>query len=49
MHIYIYIYIYVIMKAMCPPGYHHDGFMATHALIQLITYYHSVSCVMDHL
>ena len=23
--------IYVIMKAMCPPGYHHNGFMATHA------------------
>ena len=24
--------IYVIMKTMCPPGYHHNGFMATHAL-----------------
>ena len=23
--------IYVIMKTMCPPGYHHNGFMATHA------------------
>ena len=30
--IYIYIYIYVIMKTMCPPGYHHNGFVATHAL-----------------
>ena len=20
------------MKTMCPPGYHHNGFMATHAL-----------------
>ena len=20
------------MKQMCPPGYHHNGFMATHAL-----------------
>ena len=20
------------MKTMCPPGYHHDGFVATHAL-----------------
>ena len=20
------------MKAMCPPGYHHNGFVATHAL-----------------
>ena len=24
--------IYVIMKTMCPPGYPHNGFMATHAL-----------------
>ena len=24
--------IYVIMKTMCPPGYHHKGFVATHAL-----------------
>ena len=22
--------IYVIMKTMCPPGYHHNGFVATH-------------------
>ena len=29
---YIYIYINVIMKTMCPPGYHHNGFVATHAL-----------------
>ena len=29
---YIYIYIYVIMKTMCPSGYHHNGFVATHAL-----------------
>ena len=29
-YIYIYIYIYVIMKTMCPPGYHHNGFVATH-------------------
>ena len=28
----IYIYIYVIMKTMCPPGYNHNGFVATHAL-----------------
>ena len=26
------IYIYGIMKTMCPPGYHHQGFVATHAL-----------------
>ena len=24
--------IYVIMKRMCPPGYHHNGFVVTHAL-----------------
>ena len=24
----IYIYIYVIMKTMCPPNYHHNGFVA---------------------
>ena len=27
----MYIYIHVIMKKMCPPGYHHNGFVATHA------------------
>ena len=38
MLIYIYISqkqdernIYVIMKTMCPPGYHHNGFVTTHA------------------
>ena len=30
--IYIYISIYIIMKTMCPPGYHHNAFVATHAL-----------------
>ena len=30
---YIYGYnIRVIMKAMCPPSYHHNGFVAAHAL-----------------
>ena len=24
--------VYVILKTMCPPGYHHNGFVATHAL-----------------
>ena len=24
--------IYAIMKTMCPPSYHHNGFVATHAL-----------------
>ena len=30
--IYIYMCVCVIMKTMCPPGYHHNGFVATHAL-----------------
>ena len=28
------------MKTMCPPGYHHNGFVATHALGHMCT-----SCV----
>ena len=24
--------IHAIMKTMCPSGYHHNGFVATHAL-----------------
>ena len=24
------------MKTMCPPGYHHNGFVATHALGQIM-------------
>ena len=28
--------IYVIMKAMWPTGYHQNGFMATHALGQMM-------------
>ena len=24
--------IFAIMKTMCPPGYHHNGFVATHTL-----------------
>ena len=31
------------MKTMCPPGYHHNGFVATHALalcVSWITYDH---------
>ena len=26
------VYIYAIVKATCLPGYHHSGFVATHAL-----------------
>ena len=36
--------IYVIMKTMCPPSYHHNGFVATHAndplCVSWIIYYH---------
>ena len=28
--------IYVIMKTMYSPGYHHNGFVATHALGQMM-------------
>ena len=28
--------IYAIMKTMCPPGYHYNGFVATHALGHMI-------------
>ena len=35
-YIYLYIYVYVIMKTMCPPGYHHNGFVTTHALGHMI-------------
>ena len=27
----MYICMHEIMKTMCPPGYHHSGFVATHA------------------
>ena len=27
--------MYVIMKTMCPPCYHHNGFVATHAFVAL--------------
>ena len=28
-NLYIIIYIYVIMKTLCPPGYHHNSLAAT--------------------
>ena len=31
-YIYIYTHTYAIMKSMCPPRYHHNGPVATHAL-----------------
>ena len=42
------------MKTMCPPGYHHNGFVATHALghivfmITYIYYAHRASVRFQH-
>ena len=36
--------IYVIMKTMCPPGYHHNGFVETHALGHM----NRTSCAQVH-
>ena len=38
--------IYVIIKTMCPPGYHHNGFMATHALGHMMYGFHDVQCTV---
>ena len=34
----------VIMKTMCPPGYHHNGFAATHALGHMMYSYVYIMC-----
>ena len=51
-YIYIYIYIciciYVIMKTMCPPGYHHNGFVATHALGHMMYGLHELPQTQVH-
>ena len=44
-HIYIYIYTYAIMKTMCPPVYHHNGFVAAHALGHMMN---RTSCAQVH-
>ena len=38
------------MKTMCPPGYHHNGFVATHALghMMYIYYAHLASVRFEH-
>ena len=38
------------MKTMCPPGYHHNGFVATHALGHMMcTWAHyRKSCAQVH-
>ena len=37
--------IYEIMKTMCPPGYHHNGFVATDALGHMMN---RKSCAQVH-
>ena len=34
------------MKTMCPPGYHHNGFVATHALGHMMP--NRTSCAHVH-
>ena len=37
------------MKTMCPPGYHHNGFVATHALGHMMySYTHLASVRFEH-
>ena len=36
---------YAIMKTMCPLGYHHNGFVATHALGHMM---YGSSCAQVH-
>ena len=43
-------YIYAIMKTMYPPGYHHNDFVATHALGHMMypTVHHVRKCMSCH-
>ena len=36
------------MKAMCPPSYHHNGFMTTHALGHMMYGYIVLKCMSCH-
>ena len=43
------LYIYAIMKTMCPPSYHHSGFVATHVLEHMmygLPVHHLLKCMM---
>ena len=40
--------MYVILKTMCPPGYHHNGFVATHALGHMMYVHHVPKCMSCH-
>ena len=37
------------MKTMCPPGYHHNGFVATHALGHHALGHHALGHALGHL
>ena len=41
---YIYIYIYSIMETICPPSYHCNGNVATHALGDMMYIHPSCFC-----
>ena len=56
-YIYIYIYIHVytytytniythIMKPMCPPAYHHNGFVVAHTLEHVMYIMCPSACVV---
>ena len=46
----IYIYIYVIIKTMCPPGCHHNGFVGAYALGQMMCEFkHLLWCTSPHI
>ena len=36
------------MKTMCPPGYHHNGFVATHALGHMMYGWHMMNRTWAH-
>ena len=37
-----------VLKTMCPPGYHHSGFMATHALRHMMYYAYLAIVRFEH-
>ena len=39
-------YIHVIKKTMCPPGYHHNGLVATFALATLFSRLHIIMPIL---
>ena len=41
--------IYAIMKTMCLPGYHHNGFLITHALGHMMNNVATVRHVLKHI